>query len=108
MNKNSIIGFILIAGIMVLYTVLTMPSEEDIAKQQRAKDSIATVQRIEAEMAQRARGTTEDTQQQQQQQIIAETELLENNIEASDAYSALQNRFSLFANAARGERDCNY
>ena len=44
MNKNSIIGFILIAAIMVGYTYWMSPSEEELAKRQFVADSIAQVQ----------------------------------------------------------------
>lgn len=43
MDKNTIIGFLLIAGIMIGFTLLTRPSEEEIARQKRYNDSIAMV-----------------------------------------------------------------
>lgn len=43
MDKNTIIGFLLIAGIMIGFTLLTRPSEEEIARQKRYNDSIALV-----------------------------------------------------------------
>ncbi|MFV0390599.1 MAG: membrane protein insertase YidC [Paludibacteraceae bacterium] len=43
MDKNTIIGFLLIAGIMVGFTLLTKPSEEEIARQKKYNDSIALV-----------------------------------------------------------------
>lgn len=53
MDKNTVIGFVLIALILIGFSVLNRPSEEDIARQKRYTDSIATVQqqRIEAEEA---------------------------------------------------------
>lgn len=44
MDRNTIIGFLLIAGIMVGFTLLTKPSQEELAKQKRYNDSIALVQ----------------------------------------------------------------
>jgi YidC/Oxa1 family membrane protein insertase len=44
MDKNTIIGFLLIAGIMVGFTLMNKPSEEELFKKQRYNDSIALVQ----------------------------------------------------------------
>lgn len=49
MDKNTIIGFLLIAGIMVGFTLLTKPSEEEIARQKKHNDSIALVYQQQAE-----------------------------------------------------------
>lgn len=55
MDKNTIIGFLLIALIIIGFALMNRPSEEQIARQrqQRYNDSIALVQqaRIEAETA---------------------------------------------------------
>lgn len=52
MDKNTIIGFVLIAAIIIGFSQLNKPSEEEIAKQKRYNDSIALVQQAkqEAEM----------------------------------------------------------
>ena len=39
MDKNTIIGFVLIAALLIGFSWYTQPSEEDIAKQ-RMQDSI--------------------------------------------------------------------
>lgn len=43
MDRNSIIGFLLIAGILVGYTWFTMPDEAQRAQIQREQDSLATL-----------------------------------------------------------------
>ncbi|MGB0432243.1 MAG: membrane protein insertase YidC, partial [Bacteroidia bacterium] len=43
MDKNQIIGFSLIAAILVVFTIINKPSEEEIAKQQRVEDSLAAL-----------------------------------------------------------------
>ena len=48
MNKNSIIGIILIIGILVGWSIWVTPSKEEIAKQQHYRDSIAQVNRERA------------------------------------------------------------
>ena len=44
MDKNTIIGFLLIAAIVIGFTWLSKPSEEEIAQRKRYTDSIALVQ----------------------------------------------------------------
>lgn len=44
MDKNTIIGFVLMGAVLVLFTWLGRPSEEQLAEQQRYNDSIAAVQ----------------------------------------------------------------
>ena len=40
MNKNSIIGIVLIIGILVGWTIWVTPSKEEIARQRQRQDSI--------------------------------------------------------------------
>lgn len=44
MDKNTVIGFVLIAAIIVGFSILSRPSDEEIARRQRYNDSIALVQ----------------------------------------------------------------
>lgn len=46
MNKNSIIGILLIFGLMIGYTIYMAPSEEQLAAQKRAQDSIAALRQF--------------------------------------------------------------
>lgn len=96
MNKNSIIGFILIAGIMIGYTYWMTPSKEELAKQQHVADSIAQVQRQKAEALAKTTKILEETSQ-------PEAPVSEVTQEASETYSDLQNKYDLFANAAIGD-----
>jgi YidC/Oxa1 family membrane protein insertase len=43
MDRNSIIGFVLIAAILIGYTWYTMPSPEEAARMQREQDSLAAL-----------------------------------------------------------------
>lgn len=47
MDKNTITGLVLIAAIVIGFTLFTRPSEEEIARQKRYQDSIALVQQRE-------------------------------------------------------------
>ena len=59
MDKNTIAGFVLIALILVGFSVMNRPSEEELAKQKQYKDSIQLVEqrRIEAEVVQQKNDT---------------------------------------------------
>ena len=46
MDKNTGIGFVLIAAIVIGFTVLMKPSQEELAKEQRYQDSIQNVQAL--------------------------------------------------------------
>lgn len=53
MDKNTILGFVLIIGILIGFSLLNRPSEEDIARQQAYNDSISALHQaqLEAEAA---------------------------------------------------------
>lgn len=44
MDKNTIIGFLLIGAIIIAFTLLNRPSQEQLAEQQRLRDSIQQVE----------------------------------------------------------------
>ncbi len=96
MNKNSIIGFILIAGIMIGYTYWMTPSAEELARQQYVADSVAQVQRQKDEALAK---TTHILEQESQ----TEAPTHEVSQETSESYSDLQSKYDLFANAAIGD-----
>ncbi len=96
MNKNSIIGFILIAGIMIGYTYWMAPSEEQIARQQFVADSIAQVNQQKAIEIAKTTKIIEEAQQ-------IEESVAEVTQSQSENFSELKNKYDLFANAALGE-----
>lgn len=99
MDKNTWIGFLLIAAIIVGFSMLNRPSAEEMAERQRIQDSIRVAQQIEAEA------------QQLSHEISAQLPQAGN--EVTDALSdtmarqALQDRIAAtygpFAPAAQGE-----
>ncbi|MFK5854780.1 MAG: membrane protein insertase YidC [Bacteroidota bacterium] len=96
MNKNSIIGFILIAGIMIGYTYWMTPSAEELARKQHVADSIAMVQR------EKNAALIKSAEVLEQKSQIEET-ISENNAPVSDSYAELKSKYDLFANSAIGE-----
>ncbi len=80
MDKNTITGLILIALIIFAYTLLTRPSEEQIAEQKRFKDSIQSVENQKKEL--------ELLRDSQQKPI----EPLANDVNSKENFFAIDNR----------------
>ena len=91
MDKNTLIGFGLIAAIIIGFSVLNRPSEEEKARQQRYQDSIAIVQQQAYFEAQQA------AIQQQASIAAASTDTL------TDMTAVSLGTFGEFAVSATGE-----
>lgn len=96
MDKNTWIGFLLIAGIIVGFSMLNRPSKAELAERQRQQDSIQAV-RMEKRKAQMK--TAELTQQAQQ--AVAEPE----ELTETEVANRLQEAYGPFAIAAQGEEE---
>jgi YidC/Oxa1 family membrane protein insertase len=97
MDKNSIIGILIIAVLLVGYGILNKPSKEETAERQRIQDSIATAQLEEA-----ARRAAMDT-------IPARTRVIEQPagqpvVEGVTDPENYQDLYGDFAEAAVGEK----
>jgi YidC/Oxa1 family membrane protein insertase len=93
MDKNTWLGFLLIAAIIIGFSMLNRPSKEELAEQQRIQDSIAVAQAQEAE-AQRV-----------SQELTAQLEQSTNNatpISQDSLQVQLQAVYGTFAQAAQG------
>jgi len=94
MDKNTITGLLLIFAILIGYSILSRPSKEEIARQQRQRDSIAQVNRAEqVRLAEEMRKTEEQ----------AQLALSDVNIADSLRQRELQNKFGAFSQAVEGE-----
>ncbi len=93
MDRNSIIGIVLIGGIFVLWGVLNKPSKEEMARQQRRADSIAMVQQQIA-------------QEQQQKQLELEAQQTSTG-NSADSVSLAKSAAKLgaFSSAASGKQE---
>lgn len=58
MDKNSIIGLVVIAGILIGWMLISKPSAEELARQQQIRDSIANVENIAKAKADAAKQIT--------------------------------------------------
>lgn len=93
MDKNTWIGFLLIAAIIVGFTLITRPSKEELAQRQRYNDSIALVQQMEFEA------------QQISDAISAEQQVQNTNPPIPVTNDQLAATYGPFAPAAQGESE---
>ena len=95
MNKNTLIGFLLIGIIFFAYSYFTKPTPEQIAAQERYRDSIAAVQAQELLEIQLAN----------QQKLQADSINLNLSAAPTDSIREIrmQNNYGEFAHAAEGE-----
>lgn len=73
MDKNTWIGFLLIAAIIVGFSLLNRPSKEELAERQRINDSIAVVQMQEQEAERLSQQITREMQATGNGDIISDT-----------------------------------
>lgn len=97
MNKNTIIGILLIFGLMIGYSVMMTPSKEELEAAKRKQDSTYAAENLARESA---KTTTLDTLQNTQSQPVAQ-QVQSNDTTAQDV--ALTEAFGEFAGAAKGE-----
>ena len=96
MDKNTWIGFILIAGIIVGFSFLNRPSQEELAERQRVQDSIAYVQAMELEAKQLSEQITQQLQAEQDASAPTQT--------ADELAQQIAAVYGPFAPSAQGEK----
>ena len=94
MDKNTWIGFLLIAAIIVGLTMLNRPSKEELAARQHVQDSLRLVQIAEQE-AQRLSDSL--------QFVAGQTATEAETVSAEQQQERLQAAYGTFAAAAQGE-----
>ncbi len=74
MDKNTVIGFLLIGAIIVAFTFLNRPTQEQLAQQQRMRDSLQQVERQKAalEAERSANGGSGESSEIKQQNSVAD------------------------------------
>ena len=104
-NKNTLLGFVLIAAILFGWMYFMTPSKEQIAEQQRIQDSIRRV-RLE-EMAldslRQAERKKADAQLAALQTDTAQLALMDSASIAMQRQYALRDKYGVFAGSAEGE-----
>lgn len=91
MDKNTWIGFLLIASIIVGFSLLNRPSKEQLAERQRINDSIAYVEQLKQQ----------EIILEQQMQAAQQTQ--ETAVDAALLRQQMQAAYGPFAPAAEGE-----
>ena len=91
MDKNSLIGIVLILGILIGWSVWMTPSKEELAQQRHIQDSINRVNR--------ERFVKDSISMAEANALMTET----SNTVKDESYAARYNQYGSFANAAAGE-----
>lgn len=92
MDKNTIIGLVLIMGLLIGYSVWMRPSKEEIEAKQRKQDSLALIQKEIQNDTSLNTKLTEETQT-----ITPQNE----NIQQNTTYENLQSQYGAFVSAAQ-------
>jgi YidC/Oxa1 family membrane protein insertase len=107
MDKNSIIGLVVIGVLLVGYMFITKPSKEELAEMKRKQDSIAMVEHRKDSLDKKQKEIVEA-----QQDSIAKTQsdsiaVIADTITASQKDSIrnleLESKYGIFAESAKGE-----
>jgi YidC/Oxa1 family membrane protein insertase len=104
MDRNSIIGLILIAAIMIGYSIYTSPSKEELEAIKRQQDSIAAVNQAAREAAEKEIAQNAKIQEQETVSLDSLTASIGDSLNKDSLNNLLlQNKYGAFANAAKGE-----
>ncbi|MFW5706408.1 MAG: membrane protein insertase YidC [Bacteroidota bacterium] len=103
MNRDNIIGLILIFVILIGFSIFNTPSEEERERIQQQRDSIATAQQEEQDRIREARLAEEEQKQQEALAQIPQNESVAPEQHDSLVQAALRDQMGLFASAATGE-----
>ena len=101
MNRNTIIGLILIFGIFIAYSYFMSPSDEEKALQKQKSDALALVMKERRDSITRANAKQEALEElRQTQEMEAQGEVID---DASLTQMEMRDQLGLFANSAVGE-----
>ena len=105
MNKNSIIGFALIAAIMIVYSIWLSPSKEEVQRKQRVNDSIeyARYKQDSAKSAQIVKQKQDAAKDAET--LIKDTTADTSQTTASSSFTDLQSKYDVFANSSSGTNE---
>ncbi len=104
-TRNTIIGFVLIFGILIGYYFLTSPSKKELIEQRHRQDSLMMVQREKDSIAQLARP---EIIKPEEQKALSETTSNTGVLSPGKDLSKLEDQFGSFALSAKGEKKLYY
>ncbi len=104
MDRNSIIGLIIIVLILIIYGVVNQPSKEEIQEQQRIQDSLrrARQEQVEKEKQQEEEKEKREAIVSRDQREKKEQQAGRSEKESADSLN--KSRFGSFASAASGDK----
>ncbi len=106
MNKNSVIGFVLIAAIMIGYSIWLSPSKEEIQKKQHLqhiKDSLEYVQYQQDSIRKAQVAKSKKLADKPLETRSADTAVVKQGKAPSSTYQAMHAKYDVFANSAVGK-----
>jgi len=101
MNRDSIIGFILIAAILIGYSIWMSPSQEELLKKQQIQDSLEYV-KYQHDSIMRAQLKMNEAIAKESNEV-EKIEVDSVQKDNSGVYEALRSKYDVFSNSAKGE-----
>ena len=102
MNKNTIIGLVLIFGIFIAYSYFMTPSREELAIKQRRADSLACVMQARRDSTLQANANLAAMEGMVQAQVKEQPGQLADNTDMVER--EIKDQFGRFSNSASGEK----
>ncbi|MFW6100028.1 MAG: membrane protein insertase YidC [Bacteroidota bacterium] len=102
MDKNSVIGLLIIALILVVYGIINRPSEEERQKMQQVRDSVEQVQQMKEDSQQAETKPQESAETKTQPQQAKREETTQQTTDTTE--SGLQDIYGAFAVSAKGQQ----
>ena len=102
MDKNTIIGLLIIAGILIGYSLFTRPSQEELAERQRIQDSLRNAQALILQEQQE-----QQEQAQPAEEVVSPGETVagvEDVSQEAASLDQLKDAYGVFGEAAVGEK----
>jgi YidC/Oxa1 family membrane protein insertase len=100
MDRNTVIGFVLIAGIFVIFSILNRPSEQEMEEMQRKRDSIELARQEQIEEERQAQ------EQRKLQEKKEEEALTPEKVEKdSQLQRDLEAKYGAFESVAVGKKE---
>ena len=103
MDKNTIIGLVIISVLLIGYMFLSRPSQEEIAERQRVQDSIAHEQLVKEEEARVAAELLKEEAEKAEKEAAAMADTLSPEQIDSIRNIKLRNEHGIFAKSVVGE-----
>ena len=99
MNRNNLIGILIIGAIFVVWSIWLTPSKEEVAEKKRVNDSIAQIQLKEKQKRDSiALVRAQQAQTQSNEQVTAA-------VTQQESITADRAKYGVFAGASRGENE---